>query len=107
MAVLRIDALARKTAVPFVFTGKVGYNSVFFKEEVGTSRSSGRSHGFGWAVQIALELNFINQRRANALDEDWGINSSFFFFELAGSNANSRTPVGDKFYFTGGFGLTF
>jgi hypothetical protein len=107
MAVLRIDALARKTAVPFVFTGKVGYNSVFFKEEVGTGKSSGRSHGFGWGVQVALELNFINERRANALDEDWGINSSFFFFELAGSNANSRAPVGDKFYFTGGVGLTF
>ena len=107
MAVLRIDALARKTPVPFVFTGKVGYNSVFFKEEVGAGRSSGRSHGFGWAAQIALELNFINERRANALDQDWGINSSFFFFELAGSDANNRAPVGDKFYFTGGVGLTF
>ena len=107
MFVLRIDALARETPVPFVFTGKVGYNTVFFKETVGPSKSSGRSHGFGWAVQIALELNFINERRANALDEDWGINSSFFFFELAGSDANNRAPVGDKFYFTGGVGLTF
>ncbi|MBW1907277.1 MAG: hypothetical protein JRJ24_18650 [Deltaproteobacteria bacterium] len=107
MFVLRIDALARETPVPFVFTGKVGYNTVFFKETVGTSKSSGRSHGFGWAVQIALELNFINERRANALDEDWGINSSFFFFELAGSDANNRAPVGDTFYFTGGVGLTF
>jgi hypothetical protein len=104
---LRIDALARKTPVPLVFTGKVGYNSVFFNETVSGQKSSGRSHGFGWAVQIALELNFINERRANALDEDWGINSSFFFFELAGSDANSRAPVGDKFYFTGGIGLTF
>ena len=107
MFVLRIDALARKTPVPFVFTGKVGYNSVFFKEDVGTGGGSGRSHGFGWAAQIALELNFVNERRANALDEDWGINSSFFFFELAGSDANSGAPVGDTFYFTGGIGLTF
>lgn len=107
MAVLRIDALARKTSVPFVFTGKVGFNSVFFNESISGSKSSGRSHGFGWAAQIALELNFINERRANALDEDWGINSSFFFFEFAGSDANSRAPVGDNFYFTGGIGLTF
>ena len=107
MAVLRVDALARKTAVPFVFTGKVGYNSVFFNEKVGATKSSGRSHGFGWGAQLALELNFVNERRANALDEDWGINSSFFFFEIAGSDANSRAPVGDKLYFTGGFGLTF
>ena len=107
LASLRIDALARKTPVPLVFTGKVGYNSVFFKEQVGANESRGRSHGFGWGVQIALELNFINPRRANALDEDWGINSSFFFFELAGSQANSRAPVGDKFYFSGGVGITF
>ena len=107
MAVLRVDALARLTPVPFVFTGKVGFNSVFFSEDVGTGKSSGRSHGFGWAAQLALELNFINERRANALDEDWGINSSFFFFEVAGSDTNSRAPVGDNFYFTGGLGLTF
>lgn len=107
MAVLRIDALARETPVPFVFTGKVGFDSVFFTEKIGGSNSGGRSHGFGWAAQIALELNFVNERRANALDDDWGINSSFFFFELAGSDANSRAPVGDKFYFTGGLGLTF
>ena len=104
MFVLRIDALARETPVPFVFTGKVGYNTVFFKEDIS---GDGRSHGFGWAVQIALELNFINQRRANALDQDWGINSSFFFFELAGSDTNNRAPLGDKFYFTGGVGVTF
>ena len=107
MVVLRIDALSRMTPVPLVFTGKLGYNTVFFSEEVGASKSNGRSHGFGWATQIALELNFINPRRANALDEDWGINSSFFFFELGGSDANNRAPVGDRLYFTGGVGITF
>jgi hypothetical protein len=107
IATLRVDALARKTPVPLVFTGKVGYNTVFFKEKVGATDSRGRSHGFGWGAQIALELNFVNPRRANALDEDWGINSSFFFFEIAGSQANSRAPVGDKFYFSGGVGITF
>jgi len=104
MVVLRVDSLARKTPVPLVFTGKVGYNTVFFKENIG---GRGRTHGFGWAAQIALELNFINPRRANALDVDWGINSSFFFFELAGSDANNRAPMGDKLYFTGGVGITF
>lgn len=107
MAVLRVDSLARYTPVPFIFTGKIGFNSVFFNENIGTGKQSGRSHGLGWAAQFAIELNFVNQRRANALDEDWGINSSFFFFELAGSDANSRAPVGDDIYFTGGLGLTF
>jgi hypothetical protein len=107
MAVLRIDALARETPVPFVFTGKVGFNTAFFNEDTGSGKSGGTSFGFGWAAQIALELNFVNERRANALDEDWGINSSFFFFEVAGSDANSGARLGDKFYFTGGVGLTF
>lgn len=107
LAVLRIDALARMTPVPFVFTGKIGFNSIFFSEDIGSGRQGGRSHGVGWAAQFALELNFVNERRANALDEDWGINSSFFFFELAGSDANSGAPVGDKLYFLGGLGLTF
>jgi hypothetical protein len=107
MVVLRIDALARKTPVPFVFTGKVGFNTAFFNEDDGSGKSGGTTYGFGWAAQLALELNFVNPRRANALDEDWGINSSFFFFELAGSDANSGAQLGDKLYFTGGFGLTF
>lgn len=107
MAVLRVDALARKTPVPFVFAGKVGFNTVFFNEDTGSGKQGGSSYGFGWAAQIALELNFVNPRRANALDEDWGINSSFFFFEIAGSDANSGLNVGDKLYFTGGVGLTF
>jgi hypothetical protein len=107
VAVLRIDALARATPVPFVFSGKVGFNSLFFNEDVGNGKQGGSSFGFGWAAQFALELNFINPRRANSLDVDWGINSSFFFFELAGSDANSRAPMGDKLYFTGGLGLTF
>jgi len=107
LAVLRIDALARQTPVPFVFTGKIGYSSVFFNEDLGGGKQGGRSHGLAWAFQFALELNFINERRANSLDEDWGINSSFFFFELAGSDANNRAPVGDKLYFTGGVGITF
>jgi hypothetical protein len=107
LAALRVDALARETPVPLVFTGKVGFNTVFFKESKGSGGGRGRSHGFGWAAQIALELNFINPRRANALDEDWGINSSFFFFEIAGSDANNGAPLGDPFYFTAGVGLTF
>jgi len=108
MAVLRIDALARETPVPLVFTGKIGYTNVFYNEDDGSGKQGGRSGGLGWAAQLALELNFINQRRANALDEDWGINSSFFFFELAGADANRPDArVGDKLYFTGGVGLTF
>ncbi|MGD8317215.1 MAG: hypothetical protein PVH21_17885 [Myxococcales bacterium] len=107
MVVLRIDALARETPVPFVFSGKIGYTNLFYNENTGAGKQGGRSGGLGWAARFALELNFINPRRANALDEDWGINSSFFFFELAGVNDKSGAALGDKLYFTGGLGLTF
>ena len=108
MAVLRIDALARHTPVPIVFAGKVGIDSILFFEKTGSVRSGeGRTHGFRWAVQAGLELNAISPRRANALDEDWGINSSFLYFELSGSDANSKISLGDKLGWTAGLGLTF
>ncbi len=105
--VLRIDGLARHTPLPLVFMGKVGYDSVFFIEKVGGDKSSGRTHGFRWGANVALELNFINTRRARALDDDWGINSSYIFVEVGGSDANSRVQLGDKVFWFAGLGLTF
>ena len=108
MAVLRIDGLARHTPVPLIFSGKIGIDSIFYFEKKGGVRGgSGRTHGFRWAAQAAFELNSIAPRRANALDEDWGINSSFLYFELSGSNANSKISLGDKLSWTAGLGLTF
>lgn len=107
LAVLRIDTLARRTPVPVIFIGKFGFDSIFFIEDVGGAKTRGRTHGARWAAAIALELNFVNRRRASALDDDWGINSSFLFVEIAGSDANSRAQLGDTFFWNAGLGLTF
>jgi len=107
MAVLRIDALARELDIPFVFTGKLGLDTLFFRSTTG-SRTDGKGHSLGlrWGVQVALELDFLDMHAARALDEDWGINHSFLFFELYGSTANSTLPLGDR-TFAAGLGMTF
>lgn len=107
MAVLRIDALARELSVPLIFTGKLGLDTIFFRSRTGSrTDGEGRSLGLRWAVQVALELDFLDRRAARALDEDWGINHSFVFFELYGSTASSTIPLGDR-TFAAGLGMTF
>lgn len=107
LVILRVDSLVEYTPVPLVFVGKIGYDSIFFNEKVGAGKATGRTHGFRWGLQVALELNSIKPKRANALDHDWGINSSYLFFELIGSKANSRAQLGDRLGWTAGLGLTF
>ncbi len=107
-ALLRLDTLARHTPVPLVFTGKIGYDSVFFVAKKNNStEGKGRSSGLRWAAQVAIELNQLSPKRARALDDDWGINSTNLFFEMFGSDANSKLPLGDKFAWMAGLGLTF
>jgi len=107
MAVLRVDVLARELNIPFIFTGKLGLDTVFFRSRTGGRvDGEGRSFGLRWGVQVALELDFLDTRAARALDEDWGINHSFLFFEVYGSTADSSLPLGDR-TFAGGLGMTF
>ena len=106
MALLRVDVLAERTPVPLVFVGKIGFDSIFFTEKIAPGKESGRSHGLRWGAQFNLELNSISPKRANALDDDWGINSSYLFFELIGSDANSKSNIADKLAWTAGLGLT-
>ena len=96
-ALLRIDTLARQLSIPFVFTGKLGLDAIHYDASTsGTSQSKGFSVGLRWAAQAALELDFLQPRMARSLDEDWGINHTYLFFELFGSTASNGTPVGTK-----------
>ena len=102
---LRIDALAR-LGVPFLVNASLGYDLVPWSSETGGREDgSGLSHGLRWAVQLGLELDFAEPRTARRLDEDWGINHSFLFFELAGSQAGGAVPMGDALSWS--FGLGF
>ncbi|MEM1413818.1 MAG: MXAN_2562 family outer membrane beta-barrel protein [Myxococcota bacterium] len=108
MAVLRADVLARELGIPIVVTGKIGLDLIQARERVGSiETSSGVAVGLRWAVQVALELDWINPRAGRNLAQEWGINHSFFFFEAFGSTAENGIRVGDDIAYVGGLGLSF
>jgi len=107
MAVARIDVLARELNVPIIFTGKFGLDVIFYDIDGGDTPASSHSLGMRWAVQVALELDFINPRRARSLDDEWGINHTSLFLELFGSTADSNLDVGTSIAWAAGLGLQF
>jgi hypothetical protein len=112
MLVLRVDALPRQLGIPFVFTGKFGPEVAFWWASTGSrSDKSNFSPGLRWAAQVALELDFLEPRAARSLDEEWGINHTYLFFELYGSSAgkfkSTANPVGDAFTWAAGLGFIF
>lgn len=104
LGVLRVDSLARHTVVPLTFAGKLGYEAVRWKAETGgKSDGSGFNQGLRWAAQAAFELDFFDRGTARRLDEDWGVNHTYFLFEYY----ESRTKgTGDR-NFTIGLGAQF
>jgi len=105
LAVLRVDVLARELNVPVVFTGKLGFHTVFSTIDNGSRREhSGVSNGLSWGAQVALELDFINPSRARTLDDEWGINHTALLFELFGNTAGFG---GANIAWTAGLGMTF
>ncbi len=97
LAVFRLDALARKLRVPLLITGKLGAEFVIWNSGTGSvSDATNMSIGLHWGVQFALELDIFNERAARALDEVWGINHSFLFFELFGSAAHTNLDASPK-----------
>lgn len=105
LAVLRVVALPRLLSIPFVLTGKLGADFVYSSESTGTAQGGeGISPGLRWAGQVALELDFFEPRAARALDDEWGINHSFLFFELYGSTAGG---VGTPLAWSFGLGFNF
>lgn len=102
LAVLRIDALARHTVLPFTFAGKLGGDFVRWKATTGSNTDgSGLNMGLRWGAQAALELDFFDGRSARRLDDDWGINHTFLLLEFFESKTRG---AGDRSF---QFGLGF
>jgi hypothetical protein len=108
MAVLRVDALARKLSVPFIFTGKLGYQWTHWTTQDGKAASvTGWSVGPRWAAQLELDLDSFDEKAARRMDEEWGINHSFLFVELFGFSPSPRSlPIGATAW-TAGLGFVF
>jgi hypothetical protein len=112
MAVLRIDVLARQLNVPFIISPKFGIDAGYW--QTGTSsgtQADGWSVGLHWAVQLAMELDFLDPRAARRLDNAWGINHSAIFVELYGSTMGEfdgrMLTVGTPITWAAGLGFTF
>ena len=108
LAVVRVDALARKLGVPFIFSAKLGYQWAHWDTDSGgSSDAAGWSVGLSWAAQVALDLDFFEPSAARRMDEEWGINHSFLFFELFGFESSSGSlPIGGTTWALG-LGFTF
>jgi hypothetical protein len=97
VAVLRFDEVARRTAVPLVAYGKagIGYGIYWTGNETDTQR-----RGATWGTHFALGgmflLDVIDPRSAVEIDNEWGVNNSYLFFEWMVSNLDnfkgSRDP---------------
>lgn len=106
LAVARFDAFARLLEVPLIITGKLGYTWMHWDTETGGSENaSGWSLGLAYAAQLALDLDSLDRAAARVLDEEWGINHTFLFFEMHGFDPNDDShEVGDLSW---GAGLGF
>ena len=102
-ATLRIDALSRYFNIPLTFTGKAGWDTFFFVSESGGDKeASGHKFGFRYVGQLAFELDVIDRRSARALDDEWGINHSYIYFEGWGT---TTATFGQDFTWVGGLGM--
>lgn len=108
IAALRIDALPRKLQIPFSFGAKLGWEWAFWSTGTGERTDArGWSLGLLYGAQVLLDLDTFEPAAARAMDEEWGINHSFLFFEfMKFSPTDKSLPIGDT-YWSVGLGFVF
>lgn len=97
VAVLRVDEMARRTAVPLVGYGKagLGYGIYWTGNDVET-QLQGRTWGTHFALGAMFLLDVIDNRSAVEIDNEWGINNSYFFLEWMVSNLDDFKGSRDR-----------
>jgi len=98
-AVLRADYIARETPIPFVPYAKLGLGAALWNvtngggvANAGGVRGSGLSLGPQFALGGMLLLDVFDSSSAKSLDNEIGINNSYFFMEWY----VSRLGAGDQ-----------
>ncbi len=93
VGVLRVDVLARETAIPLVPYAKagLGYGLWWAANDTGTStvdgvKGRGATAGTHWALGGMFLLDAIDPRASVQLDNETGVNNSYFYFEWMRSN---------------------
>ena len=100
-AVLRVDALARRTVVPLAFYAKTGLATGLWWSDSGngTSRDAGgligkgRSDGWLLAGGLMLDTSFIEPSAARDLDNSSGVNHCYFFGEWMWLDLGAFSPA--------------
>jgi hypothetical protein len=103
IASIRVDALARQLSIPFILAAKLGWQWAHWDTDTGAKDdASGWSVGVVYGVQLALDLDSFDSAAARSMDEEWGINHSFAFFEIYRfSPTNASLPVGGTAWILG------
>jgi len=96
VGVLRLDVLARETAIPLVAYGKagLGYGIWWTSNDLGT-QTKGHTWGTHFAVGGMLLLDTFDQHAAIQLDNEWGINNTYVFFEWMFANLDGFGRTSD------------
>lgn len=88
VAVLRVDVLAREVGIPIVPYGKAGLGFALWStgNDSGTSTRDGvLGRGRSWGTWLGggamLQLDFLDRQAARELDNEIGINHTYFFGE--------------------------
>lgn len=96
-AVLRFDEIFRRTGIPVIPYGKIGFGAGLWwvnigdkTAEVGTGEDAisgnGLSYGLHWALGGMLALDWLGRRSMAALDQESGINHVHLFGEWTNLN---------------------
>ncbi|MDI1449418.1 MXAN_2562 family outer membrane beta-barrel protein [Polyangium sp. 6x1] len=117
-AVLRLDELFRRTGVPIIPYGKIGFGAGLWWVDVGEETAKvgtgddeikgvGLSYGVHWAIGGMLALDWLGRRSMASLDQETGINHVHLFGEWTNQNlglGSNQMKVGTS---TWTAGLTF
>jgi hypothetical protein len=96
VAVLRVDEFVRNMGIPLVAYGKagIGYGLWWTGNDLDTVR-----RGHTWGTQFALGgmflLDVLDTRAAFEIDNEWGVNNTYVFFEYMMSNLNDFKSSSD------------
>jgi hypothetical protein len=89
VGVLRVDVLARETPIPLVGYAKagLGYGIYWTGNDLGT-QARGHTWGTHFALGGMLLLDRLDEHASIEIDNEWGINHTYAFFEYMLSDLN-------------------
>jgi hypothetical protein len=96
VGVLRADYLARETVVPLVGYVKagLGYGLWWSSNDIAT-QAKGHTWGTHFALGGMLLLDALDEHSAVELDNEWGINNTYFYVEWMKANLDGFNHTGD------------